>query len=59
MTKKDNIKSSRKCFNKKYEIYLCKENILLKILMKKKGKLFYYKKTNSEIIDLIHDFFLI
>ena len=58
--RKDNIRILENALTKKYEIYFVKENIILKNIndfKKKKEDLFYYKKTNSEIINLILDSF--
>lgn len=54
--RKDNIKILETALKKKYAIYFAKEMIVLKNtndFNKKKEDLFYYKKTNSEIINLI------
>ena len=54
--RKDNIKILEAALKKKYAIYFAKEKIVLKNIddfNKKKEDLYYYKKTNSEIINLI------
>tara|TARA_B100000902_G_C27011299_1_gene764935 strand:+ start:368 stop:790 length:423 start_codon:yes stop_codon:yes gene_type:complete len=58
--KKNNISTLENALTKKYEIYFAKEKLILKNIndfKKKKEDLFYYKKTNSEIINIILDSF--
>ena len=58
--KKDNLNILENALIQNYEIYFAKEKIILKNmndLKKKKENLFYYKTTNSEIINLIHNSF--
>jgi hypothetical protein len=54
--KKHNLNILENALIKNYEIYFAKEKIILKNindLEKKRESLFYYKTTNSEIINLI------
>ena len=54
--KKDNLNILENALIQNYEIYFAKEKIVLKNmsdLKKKEEDLFYYKTTNSEIINLI------